>query len=45
MIGSLSCTLVGLLVLAALARHRETVEARIGITYAMAAAASSSSWR
>ena len=30
---------MGLLVLAALARHRETVEARIGITYAIAAAA------
>jgi ABC-type Mn2+/Zn2+ transport system permease subunit len=39
MLGSLSCTCVGLLVLAALARHRETVEARIGITYAIAAAA------
>ena len=39
LLGSLSCTLVGLLVLAALARHRETVEARIGITYAIAAAA------
>jgi ABC-type Mn2+/Zn2+ transport system permease subunit len=39
MLGSLSCTFVGLLVLAALARHRETVEARIGITYAIAAAA------
>src|SRR5499427_7907427 len=30
MSGSLSCTLVGLLVLAAFARYRETVEARIG---------------
>src|SRR4029450_6017391 len=39
MLGSLSCTCVGLLVLAALARHRETFEARIGITYAIAAAA------
>jgi ABC-type Mn2+/Zn2+ transport system permease subunit len=39
MLGSLSWTLVGLLILAALARHRETVEARIGITYAIAAAA------
>ena len=39
MLGSLSCTFVGLLVLAALARHREMVEARIGITYAIAAAA------
>ena len=39
MLGSLSCTCVGLLVLAALARHRETVEARIGVTYAIAAAA------
>jgi ABC-type Mn2+/Zn2+ transport system permease subunit len=39
MSGSLSCTLVGLLVLAALARYRETVEARIGVTYAIAAAA------
>ena len=29
LLGSLSCTLVGLLVLAALARHRETVEARM----------------
>jgi ABC-type Mn2+/Zn2+ transport system permease subunit len=37
--GSLSWTLVGLLILAALARHRETVEARIGTTYAIAAAA------
>jgi ABC-type Mn2+/Zn2+ transport system permease subunit len=39
MIGSLSFTLTGLLVLAAFERHRETVEARIGIAYAMAAAA------
>jgi ABC-type Mn2+/Zn2+ transport system permease subunit len=39
MSGSLSCTLVGLLVLAALSRHREMVEARIGVTYAIAAAA------
>jgi ABC-type Mn2+/Zn2+ transport system permease subunit len=39
MSGSLSCTLVGLLVLAALSRHRETVEARIGTIYAIAAAA------
>jgi ABC-type Mn2+/Zn2+ transport system permease subunit len=39
MIGSLSFTLAGLLVLAAFERQRETVEARIGITYAVAAAA------
>src|SRR5437899_2876097 len=39
MLGSLSWTLVGLLILAAFARHRETVEARIGTTYAIAAAA------
>ena len=39
LLGSLSWTLVGLLILAALARHRETVEARIGTTYAIAAAA------
>jgi len=39
MTGSLSCTLIGLLILAAFARHRETVEARIGVTYAIAAAA------
>ena len=39
MLGSLSWTLVGLLILAALARHRDTVEARIGMTYAVAAAA------
>jgi ABC-type Mn2+/Zn2+ transport system permease subunit len=39
MLGSLSCTLVGLLILAVFARHRETVEARIGTTYAIAAAA------
>jgi ABC-type Mn2+/Zn2+ transport system permease subunit len=39
MLGSFGFTLGGLLVLAALARHRETVEARIGITYAVAAAA------
>ena len=39
MIGSLSFTLAGLLVLAAFERQRETVEARIGIAYAMAAAA------
>jgi ABC-type Mn2+/Zn2+ transport system permease subunit len=39
MIGSLSFTLAGLLVLAAFERHRETVEARIGIAYAVAAAA------
>lgn len=39
MSGSLSSTLVGLLILAAFARHRETVEARIGVTYAIAAAA------
>jgi ABC-type Mn2+/Zn2+ transport system permease subunit len=40
MIGSLSFTLVGLLILAAFERQRETVEARIGIAYAGAAAAS-----
>lgn len=39
LLGSLSWTLIGLLILAALARHRETVEARIGTTYALAAAA------
>ena len=39
MTGSLSCTLIGLLILAAFAHHRETVEARIGVTYAIAAAA------
>jgi ABC-type Mn2+/Zn2+ transport system permease subunit len=39
MIGSLSFTLIGLLVLAAFERQRETVEARIGIAYAVAAAA------
>jgi ABC-type Mn2+/Zn2+ transport system permease subunit len=39
MLGSLSWTLVGLLILAALARYRETIEARIGMTYAVAAAA------
>ena len=39
LLGSLSCTLVGLLILAALARYREMVEARIGVTYALAAAA------
>src|SRR3989475_3690430 len=39
MIGSFAFTLTGLLVLAALERHKETVEARIGITYAAAAAA------
>ncbi|HJY81380.1 MAG TPA: metal ABC transporter permease [Candidatus Binatia bacterium] len=39
MIGSFSFTLAGLLILAAFERHRETVEARIGITYAIAAAA------
>lgn len=39
-VGSFSFTLVGLLVLAALERQgRETVEARIGVTYALAAAA------
>lgn len=38
--GSFSCTLAGLLVLAALERGgRETTEARIGTTYALAAAA------
>jgi ABC-type Mn2+/Zn2+ transport system permease subunit len=39
MIGSFCFTLAGLLVLAAFERQRETVEARIGITYAVAAAA------
>jgi ABC-type Mn2+/Zn2+ transport system permease subunit len=39
-IGSMSFTLAGLLVLAAFERQRETVEARIGIAYAVAAAAS-----
>jgi len=39
MIGSFAFTLLGLLILAALERHKETVEARIGITYAAAAAA------
>jgi ABC-type Mn2+/Zn2+ transport system permease subunit len=39
MIGSFAFTLLGLLILAALERHKETVEARIGITYAVAAAA------
>jgi ABC-type Mn2+/Zn2+ transport system permease subunit len=39
LLGSLSCTLVGLLILAMLARYREMVEARIGVTYALAAAA------
>lgn len=39
MIGSFAFTLIGLLILAALERHKETVEARIGITYAAAAAA------
>jgi len=39
MIGSFAFTLIGLLVLAALERYKETVEARIGITYAGAAAA------
>jgi ABC-type Mn2+/Zn2+ transport system permease subunit len=38
LLGSLSCTLVGLLILAALAQHRETIEARIGVTYAIATA-------
>src|SRR3989441_2355722 len=39
MIGSFAFPLPGLLILAALERHKETVEARIGITYAAAAAA------
>jgi ABC-type Mn2+/Zn2+ transport system permease subunit len=39
MIGSLSFTLAGLVLLAAFERQRETVEARIGIAYAVAAAA------
>ena len=37
--GSMAFTLIGLLILAAFERHRETVEARIGVTYAVAAAA------
>jgi len=41
MLGSLGFAFVGLLVLAALERHgRETLEARIGVTYAFAAAVS-----
>jgi ABC-type Mn2+/Zn2+ transport system permease subunit len=41
MVGSLGFAFTGLLVLAALERHgRETLEARIGVTYAFAAAAS-----
>jgi ABC-type Mn2+/Zn2+ transport system permease subunit len=41
LVGSLGFAFVGLLVLAALERHgRETLEARIGITYAFAAAVS-----
>lgn len=39
MIGSFGFTLIGLLILAAFERHKETVEARIGATYAIAAAA------
>jgi ABC-type Mn2+/Zn2+ transport system permease subunit len=39
-LGSMSFTLGGLLILAAFERQRETVEARIGIVYAVAAAAS-----
>jgi ABC-type Mn2+/Zn2+ transport system permease subunit len=39
MIGSFAFTLIGLLILATLERYKETVEARIGITYAVAAAA------
>jgi len=39
LLGALSCTLVGLLILAMLARYRDMVEARIGVTYALAAAA------
>ncbi len=39
MIGSFGFTLAGLLILAAFERHREMVEARIGLTYAIAAAA------
>jgi ABC-type Mn2+/Zn2+ transport system permease subunit len=38
-VGSLGFTLAGLLVLASFERHRETVEARIGVTYAVAGAA------
>ena len=39
LLGSFCFALGGLLILAALARHRETVEGRIGITYAVATAA------
>src|SRR5262245_65958035 len=39
MIVSFAFTWLGLLILAALERHKETVEARIGITYTAAAAA------
>lgn len=39
MIGSFAFTFTGLLILAAFERHRETVEGRIGLTYAIAAAA------
>jgi ABC-type Mn2+/Zn2+ transport system permease subunit len=39
LIGSLTFTFAGLLVLVAFERYRDTVEARIGITYAVAAAA------
>src|SRR2546428_9545203 len=39
MIGSFAFTLTGLLILAALERPKKTVEARIGLTYAAAAAA------
>ncbi len=38
MVGSFAFTLTGLLILAAFERHREMVEARIGFTYAIAAA-------
>jgi ABC-type Mn2+/Zn2+ transport system permease subunit len=39
MVGSFGFTLIGLLILSAFERHRETIEARIGITYAIATAA------
>ena len=44
LLGSLSCTLVGLLVLAALARHRETVEARIASPMRLPPLLRSCSW-
>jgi ABC-type Mn2+/Zn2+ transport system permease subunit len=38
-IGSMTFTLAGLLILAAFERHRDTMEARIGVAYAVGAAA------